>query len=153
MKPTVPSGEQLYEKLCSAAQAAGVSVEVFASPMFPAGQVRWKLEQMRIAHRPLKRTIDRIQALISGEEFTPAKRSIASLYNSPYQRFTRAECDNMGLPPSGRALRERQSLQHIAREKDRIELLRRLTERAHFDRRPGQSIADRVRELRTESRA
>lgn len=140
------TGELLYQELCSAAAKAGVSLSAFVRPLFPAGS--WKLEQLRIAQRPTKRTIERVRALIAGD--LPAQQPQPSVPPSTYFRYTRVELEALGVPPSGRSQNEGRLLDAARAARDRVELARKLTEQAHLSRRPGQTIADRVRELRGE---
>lgn len=146
---TYPTGEQLYEELCAAAAAAGARVDVFAAPLFGSGYVTWKLEQLRIARRPLRRTVDRVRSLIAGVTIAPVSCRRGE-YAREYQQLTRAQADALGLPPSGRAIRDAKHIELQQRMRHRTELLRELTEQAHQDRRPGQTVADRVHELRVE---
>jgi hypothetical protein len=145
---TRPTGEDLYQELCAAAAAARVGVRTYAAALYPTGDANWKLEQLRIARRPQKATIERVRALIRGEELPPPAHARPGDFDRRYQQHTRAEIEAMGLPPSGRAQRDLQAVEQQRRRREYTELLRELTARVYNDRRPGQTIADRVSELR-----
>lgn len=142
------TGEQLYDELVRAAGRAGRSISAFAAPIFSD---TWKLEQLRIARTPKATTIERVRALIEGRPI-PDK---GSLYVRDPRAFgmSRAEAEAAGIPPSQRSLHENQSLAAVLERKRRAEQLLELAEVARETRRPGQCLADRVRELRREMAA
>lgn len=138
------TGEQLHQELSDAAQAAGVPLYRFVAPLF--NEPNWKLEQLRIAKRPTQSTIDRVSALISGEPIPPTR--VGRYVRDPRAfGLSRADAEAAGIPPSARSTDEGHTLERVTSEKARIERLRHWTELAHRSRRPGQTLADRVREL------
>lgn len=144
---TVITGEQLHCELTDAAQAAGVPLRRFVAPIFD--EPNWKLEQLRIAKKPTQSTIERVRALISGAPIPPTRTG--RYFRDPRAfGLSRADAEAAGIPPSSRSINERHGLARVIAEKARVERLRQWTELAHVSRRPGQTLADRVRELRTE---
>lgn len=148
--PDLPTGEELYAELCSAAAKAGKSLAGFVAPLFNGNS--WKIEQLRIARAPTTITIARVRALCAGAPLPPTR---TGRYDRDPRAFglSRAEAEASGIPPSGRSINERRSLEDQLSRKDAIERSRRLAEIAHLTRRPGQPLADRVRELRAEAAA
>lgn len=138
------TGLDLYDELARAARAAGVGVSRFIRPL-SSNPDTW-LSQLKVAQNPTSRTIERVRALIEGRPIPPNQRAAADVvYCRPSVR------EQLGLPASGRMLREEASLSLTLQTKEAVELNRRLTELAHASRRPGQTVADRVRELRQEA--
>jgi hypothetical protein len=142
------TGEQLHAELTAAAARARVSLREFVEPLF--NEPNWKLEQLRIAKCPTQSTIDRVRALVEGRPIPPTARVGNYRRADPrHLQMTRAEAEAAGIPPSGRCI----DLAQATAEKTRVELSRHLAELAHLSRRPGQTLADRVRELRLEAAA
>jgi hypothetical protein len=121
-------------------------MQKFSAPLF--NEPNWKLEQLRIAKRPKPSTIARVRALIAGQPIPPPS-------GNQYCRAarTRIEAEEAGLAPSARSVRERQTLKQQMERRGRVDLARHLAELAHVSRRPGQTLADRLRELRAEERS
>lgn len=144
----VVTGEQLHRELCAAARARGVSPQQFARPLF--NEPNWKLEQMRIAKRPTQLTIDRVRALIAGAPLPPTR---AGQYVRDARAFglSRFAAEEAGIPPSLRSSREAAGLALTLERKAAVERARDLAEIARETRRPGQCLADRLRELRAEA--
>jgi hypothetical protein len=140
------TGEMLHEELRVAAAAAGVSLHKFARPLF--SEPNWKLEQLRIAKHPTQLTIDRVRALVGGLPIPPSRGQY--IRDPRAIGLSRAEAEDAGIPPSARSVNEHALLSQQAAAKARVELNRQLAELAHQTRRPGQCLADRVRELRRE---
>lgn len=61
--------------------------------------------------------------------------------------LSRADAEAVGIAPSARSTNEGYTLERVTSEKARVERLRHRTELAHVSRRPGQTLADRVREI------
>jgi hypothetical protein len=141
------TGEQLYQELCRAAGAAGKSLSGFVAPLFHGAS--WKIEQLRIARKPTASTVARVRALIAGDPLPPLLRG---RYIRDERAFglSRLAAEAAGIPPSRRSIDEASSLEEQLARRSRIELARDLAEVAHATRRPGQLLADRVRELRRE---
>lgn len=137
-----PTGEQLYNELCSAAAKAGRGLGGFAAPLFNGAS--WKIEQMRIAARPTPLTVRRVRALIAGEPIPGHRLDVRHL------TMTRAQAAELGVPPSGRAKYEQHLLEQQQSARARVEWQMAISEEAKLTRRPGQTIADRFRELRQE---
>ena len=140
-----PTGEQLYNELCGAAAKAGRSLGSFAAPLFNGAS--WKIEQMRIAVKPTGLTVRRVRALIAGE---PLPEKVKGQVDRRLQMMTRAEAEAAGIPPSGRSKYEQHLLEQQRASRDRLNWQMAISEEAKLTRRPGQTIADRVRELRQE---
>lgn len=140
------TGEQLYEELCRAAGAAGKSLSGFVAPLFHGAS--WKIEQLRIAIKPTASTVARVRALIAGEPLPPTRGQ----YIRDERAFglSRADAEAAGIPRSRRSVNEAASLEEQLARRSRLEAARDLAELAHATRRPGQLLADRVRELRLE---
>lgn len=134
-------GFDLYRELERAARAAGVGVRTFVAPL--SNNPATFLDQLKRAKNPKERTRERVHALLEGAPIPPGQSSIPGVVTC-----TRAEREARGLPPSARMLRDERSLTLSTTDKAAIELARRLTELAHASRRPGQTVADRVLELR-----
>jgi hypothetical protein len=139
------TGLELHDLLARSACAAGVRLYKFVAPL--ANHPETFLSQLKQAQKPKPLTIERISALIEGRPI-PAGQPVPA----GVATCTRAEREERGLPPSGRMERETSSLAHIRAQKAWVAHTRSLTELAHQTRRPGQTIADRVRELRLEER-
>jgi hypothetical protein len=141
------TGEDLHRQLIEAATTAGVPLRQFVAPLFI--EPNWHLEQLRIAKAPKQTTIDRVRALIAGEPLPPTR---SGRYHRDARAFglSRADAEAAGIPPSGRSLSEGNTLARLTAEKARVELSRHLSDLARESRRPGQTLADRVRELRLE---
>lgn len=139
------TGEQLFDELCAAATSAGVGVGTFAAPLFPTS---WKIEQMRIAHKPKAETVEQVRALIAGDYLPP--RSARYIRDERALGMTRVEAEAAGIPPSQRSMYEGHLLNRAAETKQRDAIMRDIGEQAHATRRPGQTLADRARELRRE---
>ena len=141
------TGEQLYEELCTAAARSGKSLAAFVGPLFKGAS--WKIEQMRIARAPTRQTIARVRALIAGEPLPPTR---AGRYDRDPRAFglSRLEAEEMGPPRSLRSINEGRSLEAALERSAAIDRARQLTELAHETRRPGQTLHDRVRELKRE---
>lgn len=140
------TGEQLFEELRAAAAAARVSLYKFSLPLF--SEPKWKLEQLRIAKHPTQLTIERVRALVAGLPIPPSRGQY--IRDPRAIGLSRAEAEEADISPSARSINERALLDQQAASKARVELNRQLTELAHETRRPGQCVADRVRELRRE---
>jgi hypothetical protein len=139
------TGLELHSLLELSARKAGVSLGKFVAPL--ANHPDKFLHQLKIAAKPKPRTIERITALLDGRPIQPGQGMPAGVVTC-----TRAEREARGLPPSQRMIRDDKSLAHVQAQKAWVEHTRHLTELAHQTRRPGQPIADRVRELRLEER-
>jgi hypothetical protein len=61
--------------------------------------------------------------------------------------------EQAGFPPSGRSVAENRNLAQALERKARVDHARDLSELARATRRPGQCLADRLRELRMEMAA
>lgn len=144
------TGEQLYNEVCEAAAKSGRRLASFVAPLFNGNS--WKIEQMRIAHAPTQITIDRVRALIAGEPLPPT-RADAYVRDERAMGLSRAEAEARGIPPSQRSILEGGTLERQAAAKERTAWLLEVSERAKTTRRPGQTIADRARELRQEIHA
>jgi hypothetical protein len=138
-----PTGEQLYNELCEAAGRVRKSLAAFAAPLFNGAS--WKIEQMRIAAKPTDLTVRRVRVLIAGEAL-PEKGHV----HPCHQRMTRAKAEAAGIPPSGRSQYEQHLLEQQRKSRTSLDWQMAISEHAKLSRRPGQSIADRVRELRLE---
>lgn len=132
------TGEQLYQEICTAAARAGKSLAAFARPLFPD---TWKIEQLRIARYPTATTIARVRALIAGEPLPPPEKRLG---------LTRLDAEEAGMAPSRRSIREAASLSTALDRQTRLERARDLAEAARATRKPGQCVADRLREIRAE---
>jgi hypothetical protein len=141
------TGEQLHQELTAAAALAGIPLSRFVAPLF--NEPNWKLEQLRIAHKPTQLTVDRVRALIAGDPIPPTR---TGRYVRDARAFglSRVDAEASGIPPSLRSINEREILNRATALKARVELSRHLAALAHQSRRPGQTLADRVRELRRE---
>jgi hypothetical protein len=139
------TGLELHDLLERSARAAGVSLRKFVAPM--ANHPDTFLDQLKIATNPKPRTIERISALLEGRPIPPGQGVPVGVVHC-----TRAEREARGLPASGRMIRDEKSLSAVQKQKAWVEHTRDLTELAHQTRRPGQAVADRVRELRLEER-
>lgn len=141
------TGEQLWHALSVAAAAAGMSIQKFSRPLF--NEPNWKLEQLRIAKRPSRATIARVRAHIAGEPLPPTR---AGHYVRDERAFglSRVQAEAAGIPPSRRSVREGSLLEQQLATRRRMELRRDLADAARLSRRPGQVLADRVRELTAE---
>lgn len=117
------TGEMLYEELRVAAVKAGVSIQKYSAPLF--SEPNWKLEQLRIARQPNPNTIARVRARISGEPIPPPRGG----------RF------------SGGSTADSHRVTEVRVPGDVIEQRRRLTEAAHENRLPGETIASAVRRI------
>jgi hypothetical protein len=135
-----PTGEQLYDELLEAAAKSGKSLAAFVAPLFNGAS--WKIEQMRIAARPKPLTVRRVRALIEGEPIPEPN------VDKRHLTMTRARAADLGIPPSGRAKYEQHLLEQQRASRDRLEWQMAISEEARLTRRPGQSVADRARELR-----
>jgi hypothetical protein len=143
------TGEHLYAEIVEAAQRSGQPLKTFVRPLL--GESSWKLEQIRIAKAPTQSTIDRVRALIEGKPLPPTAR-VGNYRRGDFRHLamTRVAAEAAGIPPSGRSKAERSDLARVTAEKARVELSRHLSDLARESRRPGQTLADRVRELRLE---
>jgi hypothetical protein len=139
------TGAELHSLLELSARNAGVGLRKFVAPL--ANHPETFLDQLKIAANPKPRTIERITALLEGRPIPPGQGVPVGVVTC-----TRAEREARGLPPSGRMIRDEKSLSAVEKQKAWVEHTRHLTELAHQTRRPGQAIADRVRELRLEER-
>jgi hypothetical protein len=139
------TGAELHSLLELSARSAGVSLRKFVAPL--SNYPETFLSQLKQAQDPKPRTIERITALLEGRPIPPGQAVPAGVVTC-----TRAEREARGLPPSQRMIRDDKSLAHVRAQKEWVEHTRQLTEIAHQTRRPGQSVADRVRELRLEER-
>lgn len=134
------TGELLHSELCAAAAAAGKPVGAFVAPLFNGAS--WKLEQLRIARKPTPSTIARVRALIAGEPLPPHFRRDPRTIG-----LTRLEAEEAGIPPSERSHYEGHLLRRAIEIKAHVERRLALCDRARLTRRPGQTLADAVREL------
>jgi hypothetical protein len=139
------TGLELHDLLERSARAAGVKLTRYVAPL--SNHPDTFLSQLKQAKKPKARTIARITALLQGKPIPPGQPVPEGVVTC-----TRAEREALGLPPSQRMIRDEKSLSATERQKAWVEHTRYLTELAHQNRRPGQSIADRVRELRLEER-
>lgn len=115
------TGEQLYEELCAAAARARTPLMRFVAPIYKDSS---HLQQLRIANTPKASTIDRIRALIAGQQL-PERTSL--------------------YPRKGSVV-ARESVENRIGG-DEIEHRRRLTERAHLERRPGETLQSAVKRI------
>lgn len=137
------SGRQLYDAINSAARQAGVTTTKFVRPLS-----NWPenfLSQLQQASVPKSLTVQRVAALIAGEPIPPGRGKLPGV-----STCTRAQREELGLHPSGRQLRDARSLDLHTKQRTALERARDLAELAHATRRPGQTLADRVRELQRE---
>lgn len=119
-----PTGDELYAEIEAAASRAGITVRKFASVLF-RGEPR-KVQQLRMAKRPLPTTVARVRALVAAAPLPPGR---ALLPRSP-------SCGRMGKA-SGDA--------HVPSEL--IIARRDLAERAHAERLPGETLHAATRRL------
>jgi hypothetical protein len=145
---SAPSGEQLYNELCQAAAARGVSLASFCAPLFNGAS--WKIEQLRIAKAPKLATVARVRALIAGEPLPLATWSGRPPADPRHLTMTRAAAEAAGIPPSGRSQYERHLLDQQTAARARTDWQMALSEEARLSRKPGQTVADRFCELRRE---
>lgn len=145
---TEVTGEMLHQELGAAARAAGVSIQKFSTPLF--NEPNWKLEQLRIAKHPKPSTIARVRALVAGEPLPPPS---GNQYCRDARAFglSRIEAEKAGIPPSSRSINESRNLELQQQRRSAAEYARYLADVARETRRPGQTLADRVRELRAET--
>jgi hypothetical protein len=139
------TGPELHSLLELSARNAGVPLMRFVRPL--ANYPDTFLSQLKQAQKPKSLTIERITALLEGRPIPPGQGMPAGVVTC-----TRAEREARGLPPSQRMVRDEKSLSAVEKQKAWVEHTRHLTELAHQTRRPGQAVADRVRELRLEER-
>jgi hypothetical protein len=125
MQTDGPTGADLYEELRVAAAAAGVTIQKFARPLF--AEPNWKLEQLRIAKHPTQLTIDRVRALVTGRIIPPARPSNIKGIN--LRRGDPAPAGEARVPG------------------EVIEARRRLTDLAHAERLPGETLDAAVARL------
>ncbi len=135
------TGLDLYQELVEGARAAGTGVRAFVAPL--SNNPATFLDQLKQAKKPKARTRERVRALLEGRPIPPGQPPVQGVVTC-----TRAEREARGLPASQRMLRDQASLSHTAASRAAVDLARRLAEMAHASRRPGQTVADRVRELR-----
>lgn len=121
-----PTGEQLCDELRVAAHASGVSLARFCAPLFKGES--WKIEQLRIARKPLRRTVERVRALIAGEPVPEAPPSPLRGRPQGHGRHRITDGDT------------RMTGDEIARR-------RALTDVAHAQRRPGETLHQAVNRL------
>lgn len=142
------TGEDLYQELCGGAERAGISLRAFVSPIYSNS---WKTEQLRIAERPTQLTIERVMALVQGRPI-PGKtyQPNADRLLPGHKSLSRLRAEAMGLPPSGRSILERRSLEIAQQRRQHEDTMRALSDMARDTRRPGQSLHERLRELRRE---
>jgi hypothetical protein len=144
------TGQHLWDEIRQAAARAGMSMQRFSAPLF--NEPNWKLEQLRIAKRPKPSTIARVRALIAGEPIPPPSGNQYCAARRPLG-LTRTAAEQAGFPPSGRSVAENRNLAQALERKARVDHARDLSELARATRRPGQCLADRLRELRMEMAA
>jgi hypothetical protein len=125
------TGQQLYDELAAAANAAGVSLRHFVAPLF--NEPSWKLEQLRIAKVPMPATIARVRALIAGEPLPPTRTSPVKgkTISRRHERITGGETRLSG---------------------EVIAYRRNLTDMAHAERLPGETLAAAVRRISHQQR-
>lgn len=141
------SGEQLYAEICAAAARAGVGLQKFTRPLWGGADSSWKIEQLRMAKFPQRHTIERVRALVAGEPLPPAPSRKRGVYDHGLQRMSRVDRAEQGLPPSQRQIREDELAAIAVSRAEQVERRRRVAEIAHVQRRPGQTLADCVREI------
>jgi hypothetical protein len=139
------TGLELHDLLERSARNAGVALTRFVMPL--ANYPDTFLSQLKQAKNPKPRTIQRVTALLEGRPIPAGQGMPAGVVTC-----TRAQREARGLPPSQRMIRDDKSLSAVAKAKAWVEHTRYLTELAHQTRSPGQSVADRVRELRLDER-
>jgi hypothetical protein len=126
-----PSGAQLHAELLAAADAAGVPLPKFAQPLAPRAPHGWLITLRQAAH-PLPLTVERVRALIAGREI-PESRRTSSFWADPSP--STGAGGSGGVRPDiceTRALRERKQ---------------ELGERAHAERRAGETLGDALRRI------
>lgn len=128
MMPEPVTGEQLYAEIRAAATASGRSLREYTRPLFGESDSKWKLEQLRIARNPTRSTIERVRALLAGE---PLPERPAS--------------PRKGLPLS--TDRRNPDGDHRL-SGDEIARRRALTDVAHAERRPGETLHQAMMRLR-----
>jgi hypothetical protein len=125
------TGEALHAELVAAAGRAGMSLNGLAVRIWPNGTT-WKLEQLRLARRPQRATVERVRAGISAAEGRGEwPEPVTGPRLGPRDGLSRSPADG-------------------AEAQAAIDAKRRLGERAAAERRPGESVADAFRRIAAE---
>jgi hypothetical protein len=139
------TGEELYQEIEAAALKARVSITRFAAPVFPCA---YKVEQLRLAKNVRQSTIERVRALTAGDPVPPPSGKY--IRDPRAIGLSRAEAEALGVEPSLRSINERAALERQSQARIQLDLDRQIADLARETRRPGQTVADRARELRKE---
>lgn len=123
-----PNGAELADALVMAAHHAGQGLQRFLEPIAPRNTSTW-LQQLRQARRPKAYTIARVRAFLAGQPLPEGRKPIDGVLT-----ITRAEREAMGLPPSGREIRDNKTLELRAQERSKIAHLRDVADTRHAER-------------------
>jgi hypothetical protein len=128
---TAVSGKQLADELREAAAAKGVTIRSLIAPLcqVPKGY----LACLERSKRPHPATVARVRALIAGKPLPPPPPS-------GFQSRSGGPSPNKQKADATRA--------EISAENNRLQQQLQLTDEARETRKPGQTLADRIREIR-----
>lgn len=121
-----PTGEDLADELTAAARARGVTMNAFVAPLVTSTPTNF-IQALRRSRTPLQSTIDRVRACCAGLPVPPPRVS-------PFKGHRGAK-------------RHEVNDGEKRMSSDEIERRRRLTDRAHAERLPGETLHQAIRRL------
>lgn len=123
-----PTGEQLLDELRAAAVAAGKPLTQFVAPLVTSSPQNF-IAQLGRAGRPIAQTVERVRACVEG-------RPIPLPRPSPFKGH------------AGGARVHQAADSELRCNADEVARRRALADRAHAERRPGETLDQAVKRLR-----